>query len=148
MLIDKMNEFADAASAVVGLGLTVVIGDVIDLGATPVLRDIGNGEQIYLVIQVDTTVVGANSTTQFKLVSDSTDNLTTSPTTHFATAAIPVATLVAGYTVCQVALPNGVNYERYLGVTATNATAATTAGKVNAFLTNNPANWAAYSDQF
>ena len=144
MIIDKLLEFGDAANAFVNVG-TAVVGDVIDLGAAPTLQNIGGGEPIYLVIQVDTTIVGATSTSEFKLVSDSTSNLTTSPTTHFSSGALPVATVVAGYQVCAVALPVG-NYERYLGVTVTSAVANTTAGKVNAFLTLTPPAWVALPD--
>jgi hypothetical protein len=146
MIIDKLLEFGDAANCFAGLGLTVVVGDVIDLGAAPTLQNIGGGEPLYLVIGVDTTVVGATSTTEFRLVSDSAAALTTSPTTHFSSGALPVATLVAGYQVCAIPIPSSGTYERYLGVTAVNAVAATTAGKVNAFLALTPPAWAALPD--
>lgn len=144
MILDERSEFCDATSAVLAIG-NAIIGDVMDLGATPTLRDIGNGQPLYLVIQVDTTFVGATSTTQFQLVSDSTANLATSKTVHLDTGAIPVATLVAGYTKI-MALPSEVTYERYLGLWETVATANVTAGKINAFLTTEPARWAAYAD--
>lgn len=145
MIIDERNEFCDDTSAVLGLGLNAIIGDVIDLGSTPTLRDLGSGEPIYLVIQVTTTFVGATSTTTFDLVSDSVAALTTSKTTHVSTGAIPVATLVAGYTKV-IALPTEATYERYLGLWETNATAAVTAGAINAFLTHDVAKWTAYND--
>jgi hypothetical protein len=68
MILDERNEFCDATSAVLAVG-NAIIGDVIDLGTAG--RDIGNGEPLYLVIQVDTAFVGATSTTQFQLCSDS-----------------------------------------------------------------------------
>lgn len=145
MIIDKMLEFADASTAYTNVG-TLTIGDVVDLGASPTLKDIGNGEPLYLVIKVDTAIEGASSTSTFKLVSDSTSNLTTSPTTHWASGALAPATLIAGYTVACIALPISMTYERYLGITVTVATANTTAGKVNAFMTTTPPAWAAYSD--
>lgn len=141
MILDERNEFCDATSAVLAIG-NAIIGDVIDLGSAS--RDVGNGEPLYLVIQVDTTFVGATSTTKFELASDSTADLATSKTVHLATPAIPVATLVAGYTLAYV-LPND-TYERYLGLWETVATANVTAGKINAFLTHNVAKWAAYAD--
>jgi hypothetical protein len=64
---------------------------------------------------------------------------------HYSTAAIPVASLVAGYLVCAVKLPSG-SYERYLGLWETVATANVTAGKINAFLTSDPALYRAYAD--
>lgn len=145
MILDKLLEFGDAATAYVNVG-TLVVGDVVDLGATPTLKNIGGGEPIYLVIQIDTTLVGATSTSEFKLVSDSTADLATSPTLHYTSGALPVATTVAGYQVCVVPLPSQATYERYLGVTVTSAVANTTAGKVNAFLTLTPPAWLALPD--
>ena len=147
MIFDDRLEFCDATSAVLNIG-NAIIGDVVDLKSPSIspntLVDI-EGIDLYLIIQVDTTFVGATSTTKFELVSDSTADLATSKTTHFSTAAIPVATLVAGYVVCCVKLPSG-SYERYLGIWETVATANVTAGKINAFLTNDPALWRAYAD--
>ena len=54
MILDERNEFADAtALGTSGTGRQLV-GDVIDLGR--VSQDIGNGEPLYLVVQVDTAV--------------------------------------------------------------------------------------------
>lgn len=145
MIIDKLLEFADAAACYTNVG-TAVVGDVIDLGSAPTLQNIGHGEPIYLVIQIDTTIVGATSTSEFKLVSDSTSNLTTSPTTHYTSGALAVATVVAGYQVACIPLPADNRYERYLGVTVTSAVANTTAGKANAFLTLTPPAWVALPD--
>lgn len=142
MILDERTEFCDATSAVLNIG-NAIIGDVIDLGATS--QDIGNGQPVYLVIQVDTTFVGTNSTTTFDLCSDSTANLATSKTTHVSTGAIPVASLAAGFTKI-IALPIEATYERYLGLWETVATANVTAGKINAFLTTTPAKWTASPD--
>jgi hypothetical protein len=147
MILDERNEFCDAASAVLNIG-NALIGDVIDLKSpttNPNTTVSLEGSDVYLVIQVDTTFVGATSTTKFELCSDSTADLATSKTVHFATDAIPVASLVAGYLVACVKLPHGA-YERYLGLWQTVATANVTAGKINAFLTSDPAIWRAYAD--
>lgn len=147
MILDERNEFCDATSAILNIG-NAIIGDVIDLKPSTTNPNTTvdlEGSDLYLVIQVDTTFVGATSTTKFELASDSTADLATSKTVHFATPAIPVATLVAGYTVCAVKLPSG-SYERYLGLWETVATANVTAGKINAFLTSDPALWRAYAD--
>lgn len=148
MIIDERNEFCDATALNTGAAGSYLIGDVIDLGA--VQRDIGNGEQLYLVIQVDTTATsGGAATGQFSLVSDAQAAIATdgSASVHFQTAAIPVATLAAGYNVASVALPmQGTAYERYLGILQTTGTAAFTAGKVNAFLTPDVSKIKAYAD--
>ena len=143
MILDERNEFADAAAIALNIGNAIAPNtDVIDLGGTS--QDIGNGEPIYLVLQVDTAFVGATATIQFQLASDSTANLATSRTNHIDTGAIAVATWAAGYTkIYPLPLES---YERYLGLWMTVATANVTAGKLNAFLTRNPAKWAALPD--
>ncbi|AZY52828.1 Bbp16 family capsid cement protein [Bordetella avium] len=144
MILDKLNEFADATAiptATTGLAL---VGNVIDL--QDIGRDVGTGEPLYLVIEVDTAVQsGGAATVSFVLASDAQAAIATdgSATQHYASAAYPKATLVAGFKAAVVALPAG-TYERYLGILADVGTAAVTAGKVNAFLTHDVSNWRAY----
>lgn len=152
MILDSLLEFADAvALSTAGTGRALV-GDVVDLGAPPsgtVFRDIGNGKQLYLVISVDTAVTSAGAATvSFELSSDAQAAIAVdaSETIHFATVAIPKATLVAGY---QLVIPipwESPLYERYLGIVQNVGVAALTAGKINAFITANPASWKAYTD--
>lgn len=144
MILDERSEFCDATSVVINVG-NAIVGDVMDLGAEPTLRDIGNGQPIYLVIQVDTAVVGTTSTLQLQLCSDSTANLATSKTVHLDTGAIAEATLVAGYTKVY-ALPIEATYERYLGLWETVAVNNLSAGKINAFLTRDVSKWVALPD--
>lgn len=144
MILDERTEFADALTCVANVG-NAILGDVIDLGATPTLRDLGNGQPIYLVIQVDTAIVGTTSTVQWQLCSDSTANLATSKTIHLDTSAIAEATLVAGYTIA-IALPIAATYERYLGLWQTVAVNNLSAGKINAFLTRDVAKYTVYPD--
>lgn len=137
MILDERTEFSDAAAVTAS-----AISDVIDLGAGD--KPIGAVDGLHLVIQCDTAATAAGAATvQFSLESDSTADLATSATVHWQSAAIGKATLVAGYTVAVVPLPKGHNYERYLGVRYTVATGPLTAGKFNAFLTRDPARWAA-----
>lgn len=147
MILDERTEFGDAFSLVGTAASVYVLGDYLDLGAAPTTRDIGAGEPLYLVIQIDTAVEasGGAANVTFKLVSDSVATLDSSPTTHYSSGAIAKGTLVAGYQVVAVALPQGV-YERYVGVTFTPDTNNTTAGKANAFLTRTPAKWTALPD--
>ena len=106
MIMDERLEFADATALDTSGTDTDLIGDVIDLGSTT--SDIGNGQPIYLVIQVDTTVTSAGAATvAFKLASDAQAAIATdgSATIHYSSDAVAKATLVAGYTVVVVALP-------------------------------------------
>lgn len=146
-IIDKRNEFCDAVALNTGGAASYLIGDVIDLGAAA--RDIGNGEPLYLMITVDTSVDSAadNTVQQFHLCSDAQAAIAVdgSATYHFSTKAIAQANLTAGTRVACVALPLG-DYERYLGIVQTTSVAAATAGKINAFLTKDPVGWKAYPD--
>lgn len=153
MILDSRNEFADAVSVAAAAG-TALIGNVIDLGAAH--RDIGNGKTVYLVLTVDTEIItgGSAGTVKFQLASDAQAAIATdgSATVHldtgtFATGATTTnALLLGGKTLAVMALPlEGKVYERYLGILAVTATTTTTAGKINAFLTLDPAGWAAYA---
>jgi len=142
MILDERNEFADAvalSTAATGLAL---VGDVIDLGTD----GINAVDDMYLVVQIDTDVTSAGAATvEFQLASDAQAAIAVdgTATVHYKSAAIPKATLVAGYTVAAVQLPRG-TYERYLGIIQNVGTAALTAGKFNAFLTNEPGSWKAF----
>ncbi len=151
MILDERLEFADAVSVVGTAGAAALLTnfDVIDLGVDGL--DIANGEPIWLVITTDTEVITAGSagTIVFSLVSDSTANLATSPTTHLSSPSLVTddsaansAALNAGGLIFAAQLPLG-PYERYLGILTTIGTTDTTAGKVNAFLTKDVAKWTA-----
>lgn len=151
MILDERNEFCDATSLNTGAAGTYLIGDVIDLKSPTIAPNTTVdlfGSDLYLVIQVDTTATsGGSATGQFHLASDAQAAIATdgSATYHFSTSARAVASLTAGTLVACVKLPVG-NYERYLGILQTTGTAAFTAGKVNAFLTADPAVYRAYAD--
>ena len=154
MIMDERTEFADAVSVAAAAG-TALIGDVID---TEVLRDIGNGQPIYLVIQTTTEIItgGTAGTLLFQLASDSVAAIATdgTATVHFQTdqlvtddAGANAAQFNVGGTIAMIALPlEGVTYERYIGILAVTATTTTTAGAINAFLTLDPHGWKSYAD--
>jgi hypothetical protein len=147
MILDKRNEFCDATALNTGAPGTYLIGDQIDLG---VARDIGTGEQLYLVITVDTPPTsGGAATAQFTLASDDTASIATNGTAsvHFQTKAFTIAEMTAGAVLAAVPLPiEGVAYERFLGILQTTGTAAFTGGKINAFLTHDVAAYRAFAD--
>lgn len=146
MILDERNEFCDATALNTGGAASYLIGDVIDLGGTT--QDIGTGEDLYLVIQVDTAVDSAadNTVQQFHLASDAQAAIAVdgSATYHFSTGALAQASIdAAGDLIAAVRLPSG-TYERYLGILHTTSVAAATAGKINAFLTKDISKWTAY----
>lgn len=149
MIMDERTEFAD--NVILSGSGTAVVGDVIDLGSNG--RDVGNGQELYLVIKTGGTEItsGSGGNLEFQLVSDSTENLATSPTVHFSTGDLTISTagsnddrLNAGGYIARVAIPTG-DFERYLGIRRITSVAFT-GGTVDAFLTPNPAAWKAYAN--
>ena len=124
MILDERTEFADAVSVAAAAG-TALIGDQIPLS---VVRDIGNGQPVYLVITVDTEIItgGAAGTLKFQLASDSTAAIDTGgaasvhlETRSFVTddAAANSDELNAGSVLFCGAIPlEGVPYEGFLGI--------------------------------
>lgn len=144
MIMDERTEFADATALNTGGAGSYLVGDVYDTGGDG--WNIADG--LYLVIIVATTATsGGSATGQFHLCSDAQAAIAVdgSATYHFSTDAIPVATLAAGYRVCAVRLPHG-EYERYVGIVQTTATAAFTAGAIDAFLTPDVSQWKAFAN--
>jgi hypothetical protein len=153
MILDEKLELCDAVSVALTAGATPQnVGAIIDFDAA---RELGNGEPLYLVINVDTSIItgGAAGTIAFRLVSDSTDTIATdgSESLHwqsdtFVTDDAALNDLDAGDTVAVVPLPLGASkeYERYLALQVVVLTTDTTAGKINAFITKDPTGWKAY----
>lgn len=152
MIFDSRLELADAAALNTGGAGTYTLTNAIDTGA--VARDIGNGQDMFLIVNVDTDITsGGTATLNYSLVSAATATLTSSPTTHLTTPTVTVAATAtaalktkAGSTVLCVRIPNDGSYLRYIGVNYTVGTAALTAGKVNAFLTLDPTGYTIYND--
>ena len=164
MIIDKLLEFADAAAPTAANNFTTGADEVLenwaDLGQGALLpdgstrqsRDLGVGENLYLVIHVEEAFdsVGDAFVGNIKLQSSATapsaqGDTISSPNTHLETGDIAQATLVAGYKRA-FRLPQGVDYLRYLAVTLNTTGAVSTSGKINAFITNNAAAWKAYAE--
>jgi len=146
MKLDKRSTFGLAEEIGVGTGVRNV-GDVIPLD---VERDIGAGEPLYLVVQIETTLddTGGTATVQFQLVSDSTATIAVdgSQTIHWQSPVYdPADALEAGQIVAVIALPQGQKYGKFLGFQANVGEEALTAGKVNAFLVRDVANWVPYA---
>lgn len=154
MILDARLEFADAVSVAAAAG-TANLTNQVDTGS--VVRDMGNGEEIFLVVTVDTAIItgGSAGTIAYQLVSDDTASIATNgtQTIHAISKAFVTGGTAsdanrtsAGSVAWVLALPQGVAYERYLGVQAVVGTTTITAGKVNAFLTKDKTGWAAYPD--
>lgn len=150
MYLDKQAEFSDS-QAVTATAISANVMDLIsNSSGKNALRDIGTGQDVYLVVQtaVAATDAGSDATLAVTLESDSTVDLATSPTTHFSTGVLAFAAFSpAGTVVAAVKLPAG-NYERYLGVRYTVAAGPLTAGQFDAFLTTDVNAWRAYARNY
>lgn len=139
MILDERSEFVDAVAIPTTLNANVLLGDVIDLGATG--ERVGSGDYADFYVSVDTTITGATSV-EFKLVSDAQAAIDPSTgTVHGSTGAIPVARLTAG-ALFSFQMPKGFDYERYLGLVVT-VVGTATAGAVNAGFAAEAGGWAA-----
>lgn len=146
MILDKTLTFATATDVSAAAG-TALIGDVIDLSATP--GDLGVGQAMHLVIDVTTAFASAGAAVvQFVLASDSTSTIATTgaETRHVLSDAFAYTELTAGQRII-LRLPSGYPaYERYLGLLVITSGATTTAGSINAELALDVQNWSALPD--
>lgn len=147
MILDERTELADATALSTAAAGLALVGDVIDLQA---VRNIGNGKQLYIGIQIDTAVTSAGAATVgFVLASDAQAAIAVDGTAsvHGQTALIAKASLIAGYTFYIAVPPEGSQaFERYVGILQNVGVAALTAGKVNVFFTFTPYSNKAYAN--
>lgn len=141
MIMDKKNLFSNA-QAVTATALSTDKIDLGPLGGGNTGRNIGVSDEVMLSITVTEAATAAGAATvTFQFVTDDNSALS-SPTVLWASAAIPIATLVVGYRI-DVAVPRGV-YERYIGLNYVVGTGPLTAGKFTAGLVMEPGAFKAY----
>lgn len=158
MYVDTQTEFSDAQAVT----STAISSNVIDLlstttgaatltGLSPnTITDIGQGEDVYLVVQtaVAATDTGSDATLTVTLESDTAVGLASAPVVHFSTGALAFAAFSpAGTVLAMVKLPNA-DYKRYLGVRYTVASGPLTAGAFDAFLTKDIQRAKAYKSAY
>lgn len=121
MILDRQNIVSDAQAVTTG---NQVSTDAIDLwgqATAPtipglggsVIKDVGRGGQVEMLIQVVTPFASGTSL-QFQLIGATANDLTTGQKVYSETAAIAEASLVAGYQ-ARLAIPDGIDL-RFLGV--------------------------------
>lgn len=151
MIIDKFNEFSDA-QAVTSTAISANVVDLYPLGngvGTNTTRDIGTGEDIYLVVVTQTAATDTGSDATLTVTLESDDNVgLSSPTVHFSTGALAFAAFSpAGTVLANIKLPAG-NYERYLGVRYTVGSGPLTAGAFDAFLVKDAQAYRSYANGY
>lgn len=143
MILSIQDEFADAVS-VAGVAGTANIGNIID---QTLIRDAGNGRQVYLILSCDVAVItaGGAGTIAFRLVSDSSSTpSTTTCQEHFRTPAYTTNStgeqLTAGAEFFCAAIPlDGLEtWREFIGIQAIIATTTVSAGNISAHLTLDP----------
>ena len=147
MILDKYLEFCedydcDSETA------TLLATNQIDLGAAPTLKNIGNGQPVYLVAVVTEAFTdgGDSATLNIRLRSDdSASTHATTSTGHIDSGALLKAALPLGKKFCWP-LPVEDTYERYLGLQFVVGTAGFDTGMITAGLTLDPSGWVALPD--
>ena len=144
MLIDTRSTFANALAVDAAAGRALV-GDVMDIGTDGAFLSNRHGE---LVIQIRTAFTsGGAATVQFCLASDAQAAIAVdgTETRHFESRIYTMAQAIAGVTLI-IPPPQGLVYERYLGIQVVTAAATTTAGAIDAFMTLDADTWRAYPE--
>ena len=145
MFLDRQNEFSDSQVVTTTAISTNVIDTLAGNSFTNVIQNLGGfAGSCFLVVQIDVAFAGGTSLA-YSLESDSTVGLATSPTVHYSSGAIALASLTpAGKTLGVIPLPYG-DYERYLGVRYTIVGTMSGGGAISAFLTRDPQTWKPYA---
>jgi hypothetical protein len=130
MIMDQQNLFSDAQAVTVTANSSNVI-DTLPSGGPNTQSQIGTGQDITLFAQVGTAFAGGTSMV-IALASADTPDLATNQIVHFATAALPLASLGAKARPVALDLPYG-KYRRYVGLVYT-VVGPMTAGTITAGL--------------
>ena len=142
MIYDNRMLFSSAQSVVGTAGSGINCTNQYDSGA--VTRDLGNGAQLYLLVEVTTDIVAAGAGTfRIDFVSSASNTLST-PTIHASTTLTTAASAsaanktLAGSQAWCIEIPQGVTYLQYLGVIYTPVSQNTSTGAVNCFTSLDP----------
>lgn len=134
MLLDKLTTFSEVQTVTTGSDTGIASTNVIDLLSA---RDIGVGENLYLVVTVDTALSdsGNNSTLSVQTQTDDNESFTTATNTALITT-FAVNTIAKTQVIKRV--DPGMFNERYGRIFYLAANGALTTGAVSAFLVHDP----------
>lgn len=149
MYVDKQLEFSDS-QAVTATAISTNVADLNPAFKLNTSVDIGTGEDVYLVVQCDTTATAAGAATVVVTLESSAAAGLTSSNIHWTSAAWALSDLTGGKTLAMIKLPTGINtpYLRYIGVRYTVGTGPLTAGAFSAFITKDVEAWRAYAKNY
>lgn len=134
MLLDKLNIFSEAQTVTTGSSSGIASTNVIDLNSA---RDIGVGENLYLVVTVDTSLsdTGNNSTLAVHTQTDDNESFNTPTNTALITT---FAVNTAAKTTVIKRVDPGMFNEQYGRVHYLSDNGDLATGAVSAFLTHDP----------
>ncbi len=134
MLLDKLTTFSEVQAVTTGSDTGIASTNVIDLLQA---RDIGVGENLYLVVTVDTAMTdsGNNSTLAVYTQTDDNESFTTATNTALVTT---FAVNTAARTTVIKRVDPGMFNEQYGRLFYLAANGALTTGAVSGFLTHDP----------
>jgi hypothetical protein len=137
MIVSVLDALADGQAVTVTADSNII--DTLVAG-----RDLTMADDLFLVVQVDTTfTAGGAATMDVEIKSSDASNFGSGVDDTKLAAAIPVATLVAGYIIYRGPVI-GLT-KRYNKATFTVATGPMTAGAISAFFTDGVQKWKAYA---
>lgn len=138
MIFDAHGLFSDAQALTANAAST----NYVNLGAA---RNIGVGENLYVVVSVDTTLAdtGSNSTVTVDLQGDSTTSFT--PDGLQTLFIIPAVTAAGSVFAARISPDFASNYQ-YIRLNYTMTNGDLSAGAVTAFLTHDVQKYTAYAD--
>lgn len=147
MILDALTQFQPTPQAITASAQSTDQLDLSPLGGIPnanVFRDLGVGENGYLVVRVGQAF---NNLTSLTVALQTDDNAGfASAAQVWASAAIPLAQLTANRVIAVVPLIPGVPIERFLRVFYTVAGTAPTQGTVESFIVKDIQQYRAYAD--
>lgn len=147
MYVDKFAEFSDSQAVTA----TAISTNVMDLNPAFKLNttgvDIGTGQDVYLIVQVDVAAAAAGAATVVVTLESSAAAGLTSSNVHLTSKTLALTDMTAGKTLMAVKLPTD-TYLRFLGVRYTVATGPLTAGSFSAFLTTDVQAYRAYARNY
>ena len=138
MFLDAHNLFSDAQAITASAAST----NIIDLGA---IRDLGVGENLYVVVQFDVAFTDASSNSTVVPTVETDDNASFSSATTGMTLGTFAALTAAGTKLVARLQPGKVN-ERYMRVYYTVANGDLTTGSFTAYLTKDVQAYTSYAD--
>lgn len=139
MILDAHNLFSDAQAVTASAAST----NIIDLGA---VRDLGTGENLYIVVLVDTAFTDSGSDSTIAVTVETDDNEAfSSPSLSRMALGTFAALSAAGSRFVARLQPERIN-ERYMRVYYTAANGNLTTGAFTAFLTKDIYAYTSYAD--